>query len=446
MSVERWTDEQVSAKKLAEPLKYAFSGQTASNRFLKAAMTERLSSWDPKDVPKRGVPSEGLINVYKRWGEGGYGQILTGNIMIHPEHLEAAGNPIIPKDAPFEGERFEAFKKLATEAKKKGSLITGQLSHPGRQTPENLQPHPVSASNVQLEGNAMGSFGKPTALSKDGIKEIVDSFAHAAEYLHKAGYDGAQLHGAHGYLLAQFLSPTTNQRTDNYGGSLENRARIIYEIAEAIQSRVPDTFSLSIKLNSVEFQEKGFSTEDCKDLCAQLEKHRFDWVELSGGTYQSLAFSHKRESTKKREAFFLEFCDIIVPALSKTKVYVTGGLRSTSAMVEALKTVHGIGLARPACWEFDIPNKLLSEKASAAMQTKLDEQDFGTTNVAAGTMIRQVSKDQEPIPLSDEKYAGVFKKSMEEWGAKMQSNEGGYMYGYVDLKGFEPKPYGQVYG
>lgn len=143
---------------------------------------------------------------------------------------------------------------MAAESKKKGSLITGQLSHPGRQTPENLQKHPVSASDVQLEGNAMGSFGKPTALSKDGIKEIVESFAHAAEYLHKAGYDGAQLHGAHGYLLSQFLSPTTNQRDDDYGGSLENRSRIIFDIAKAIQSRVPKSFSLSIKLNSVEFQ------------------------------------------------------------------------------------------------------------------------------------------------------------------------------------------------
>lgn len=100
----------------------------------------------------------------------------------------------------------------------------------------------------------MGKFGKPTALTQDGIRDIVDSFAHAAEYLHKAGFDGAQLHGAHGYLLSQFLSPTTNQRDDNYGGSLENRSRIIFEIAKAIQDRTSKTFSLSIKLNSVEFQ------------------------------------------------------------------------------------------------------------------------------------------------------------------------------------------------
>ena len=379
MSIERFTDEKASPKKLAEPLKFEFSGLTANNRFLKAAMTERLSSWDPKDVSKRGIPSAGLINVYKRWGEGGYGNILTGNIMVHPEHLEAPGNAIIPGDAPFEGERFEAFKKMATASKIKGALIYGQLSHPGRQAFENVQPHPVSASDVQLKDNPMGAFAKPTPLTKEGIKEIVELFAHAAEYLHRTGYDGAELHGAHGYLLSQFLSPTTNQRTDEYGGSLENRSRIIFEIADAIQKRVPKSFSLSIKLNSVEFQDKGFTSEDCKKLCEELEKHEFDWVELSGGTYQSLAFLHKRESTKKREAFFLEFCEAIVPALKKTKVYVVGGLRSTSAMVKALDTVHGVALGRPACWEFDFPNKLLSEKAFSAMKTKLDEDNFGLT-------------------------------------------------------------------
>lgn len=139
-------------KPLGEPLHFEFSGQTAKNRFLKAAMTERISSWDPKDFPKRGIPSENLVNLYRRWGEGGYGMILTGNLMMEYDQLEAAGNAIIPTGAPFEGERFEAFKKLATESKKHGSLIVGQVSHPGRQCEERIQPNPVSASDIQLKG------------------------------------------------------------------------------------------------------------------------------------------------------------------------------------------------------------------------------------------------------------------------------------------------------
>jgi 2,4-dienoyl-CoA reductase-like NADH-dependent reductase (Old Yellow Enzyme family) len=182
------------------------------------------------------------------------------------------------------------------------------------------------------------------------------------------------------------LSPTTNKRTDEYGGSLLNRARIIFEIVDEVRKRVKDeTFIISIKLNSVEFQNGGFTPEDCRDLCIELEKHRMDFVELSGGTYQELGFSHKRESTKKREAFFIEFAEMIVPQLKKTKVYVTGGLRTAAAMVEALKTVHGIGLARPVTHEFDLAKKLLEGKAKSAIDYCIDEQDFGTSNIAAGT-------------------------------------------------------------
>jgi len=114
-------------------------------------MTERISSWDPKNLEARGIPSKNLINVYKRWGEGAIGVILTGNIMFEYDHLEAAGNPIIPRTAPFSGERFEAFKGMATQAKKHGCLIVGQVSHPGRQVAENIQKHPVSASDVHLK-------------------------------------------------------------------------------------------------------------------------------------------------------------------------------------------------------------------------------------------------------------------------------------------------------
>lgn len=165
-----------------------------------------------------------------------------------------------------------------------------------------------------------------------------------------------------------------------------NRSRLILEISDAIRARVTDpSFSIGIKVNSVEFQADGFTPEDCAILVQELEKHKFDYVELSGGTYQSLAFSHKRESSKKRESFFLEFAETIIPKLNKTKAYVTGGLRSTKAMIDALGTVDGVGLARPVTNEFDLPKKMIEAKANSAIAGLIDEQDFGTTNVAAGT-------------------------------------------------------------
>ena len=160
-------------------------------------MTERISSWDPKNFEARGIPTDNLINVYKRWGEGDIGLILTGNIMIEFDQLEAAGNPIIPRTEKPEGKRFEAFKRLASESKAHGSLIVGQVSHPGRQVESRIQKDPVSASDVQLEGNVMGmTFEKPHAASSEEIERIIEGFAHAAEYLHKAGYHGIELHGA----------------------------------------------------------------------------------------------------------------------------------------------------------------------------------------------------------------------------------------------------------
>ena len=439
----RYESDNVDASPLGQPLKFEFSGRTAFNRFLKGAMTERLSSWDPKDFAARGIPSRQLINVYRRWGEGGMGTILTGNVMLEPDHLEAAGNPIVPRTAEPKGERFEAFKEMATQGKAQGSLMVAQLSHPGRQVQDKIQPNPISASDVQLEGNVMGmTFAKPHAASQEEINTVIEGFAHAAEYLEKAGYDGVQLHSAHGYLLAQFISPTTNRRTDKYGGSLENRARIILEIAQAVRERTRPDFVLGIKLNSVEFQDKGFQPEEAKELCAMLEKSRFDFIELSGGTYEQLAFDHKRESTKKREAFFLEFAELIAPALSKTKVYITGGLKTAGAMVGALQSVDGVGLARPVCQEPRLPKAIVDGKVKGAIKQRLDENNFGLTNVAAGTQIRQMGRDQEPIDLSQEENEQAFMKDMGTWADKMAKDSAGVEYGYVDINSAAPIPYG----
>lgn len=441
----RYDSDNVSAEPLGRRLYFEFSGQTAPNRFLKGAMTERMSLWDPNNFEARGIPTKNLINLYKRWGEGEIGNILTGNIMIEFDQLEAPGNAIIPRTAGFSGERFEAFKELATESKKHGCLIVGQVSHPGRQVEQRIQKDPVSASDVQLEGEIMGlHFAKPHPASSEEISRIIDSFAHAAEYLHKAGYHGIQLHGAHGYLLSQFLSQTTNRRTDKYGGNLENRSRLIIEIAQEIRKRVPSSFIVGIKINSVEFQDKGFDPQECKQLCASLEAHRFDFVELSGGTYEQLAFEHKRDSSRKREAFFLEFAETIVPALSKTKTYVTGGFKTVGAMVKALDTVDGVGLARPVCQEPRLCADILSGKVKGAVKQGIDENNFMFTNVAAGSQMRMIGRDQEPVDLSKDENVKGFFQDMGTWGETMAKDSGMYSFGYIDLEHVEVKPYGVV--
>lgn len=443
----RYDSDKVDPTPLGKPLRFEFANRDAPNRFLKGAMTERISSWDPNNLEARGVPSKNLHNVYKRWGEGGIGNILTGNIMFEYDHLEAMGNPIIPVDAPFEGERFESFKEMATQGKANGSLMIGQVSHPGRQVEERIQKNPISASDVHLDKEVMGlKFAKPRAATDADIARFIEGWAHAAEYLEKAGYHGIQLHGAHGYLLAQFLSETTNRRTDKYGGSLENRARLIVEIAQEVRRRTSPNFVLGIKMNSVEFQEKGFQPDEAKRLAAILEQNSFDFIELSGGTYERLAFGseHMRESSKKREAFFLDFADTIVPALSKTKVYVTGGFKTVGAMVHALNTVDGVGLARPVCQEPRLCADILAGRVTGAIKMQMDDNDFGITNVAAGTQIRQMGKDQEPIDLSKADNFEAFKKDMGTWFQGLSQDTKLEKYGYIDLETAQSAPYGVV--
>lgn len=334
---------------------------------------------------------------------------------------------------------------MGAASKAHGMLVVGQVSHPGRQVENRIQKDPISASDVQLTGNIMGmEFAKPRAATEEDISNIIEGFAHAAEYLEKAGYDGIELHAAHGYLLAQFLSQTTNQRSDKYGGSIENRARIIVEIAQEVRKRTSSSFILSIKLNSVEFQKGGLTTDESKEVCKILEANRFDFCELSGGTYEELAFSHKRDSTKKREAFFMEFADSIVSELKETKIYVTGGFKTVGAMVDALQTIHGVGMARPLTQEPHLCKDILSGKFNGAIKQCFDDSDFGMTNVVAGTQIRQLGKDQEPMDGSDEKNVKAFQQDMQEWMEGMQSDKDMSKFGYIDLHAVQAVPYGSA--
>lgn len=443
----RYEGEDVSPAPLLQEMSFPFSKRTAQNRFLKAAMTERLASWDPSEVEKRGVPSEYLVNLYRRWGKGGFGTILTGNIMLDCVNLESAGNMITPMEPGDLSARLAAYTKLATSAKSEGSLLIGQISHPGRQVEDRLQKDPVSASDIHLDKEIWGmKFAKPHAASKDEIKGLIDAFSNAAYFLWKSGFDGVQLHGAHGYLLSQFLAQQTNKRTDEYGGSLENRSRIIKDISVAIRGRIPisEGFLLGIKLNSVEFQDGGFTVDECAELCRILETELlFDFVELSGGTYEDVAFEHKRDSTRKREAFFLEFADAISPSLTKTKVFITGGFKTIAAMVKALDTVDGVGLGRPACAEPDFP-KMVSNGVikTGVLRQALDDYDYGLTETVAGTQMRQMARGQVPMDMTDPSNVDAFKKSMEKWEKSLADDfESMGVYGYVDVEGVELRPY-----
>lgn len=439
----RYASDDADVSLLAQPLHFEFSGRSAPNRFLKSAMTEKISSWDNTDLSKRGIPTRELANLYRRWGEADIGLVLSGNIIIDAENLEDVGNAIIPRDAPFSGERFEAFKAVGSAGTKHGNLLIGQVSHAGRQVADSIQKHPISASDIQLQGEMMGkTFAKPRAATQEDIDNVVEGFTHAAEYLEKAGWDGIELHGAHGYLLSQFLSPTTNLRTDKYGGSLENRAQIIVEIAQKIRQRTKPNFILGIKLNSVEFQDKGLQAEEARTVASILEKNAFDFIELSGGTYEHMAFKYTKESTLKREAFFAEFADLIAPVLTKTKVYLTGGFKTVGGMVAALQSVQGVGLARAFAQEPRLAKDILQGKVKAAIEPAYSPDDFASSFGAADLHIKQISRDQEPLDVSTEANLKILHETQGKWFQSLSGPDGDKQYGMINLLNATPMPYG----
>ncbi|PYC48924.1 NADH:flavin oxidoreductase [Litorivita pollutaquae] len=360
------------AATLAQPVTLP-CGATVINRIVKSATSEGLAAGSNHANAYHAT-------LYGLWGRSGAGMIVTGNVMVDRMHLEHGGNIAI--DGPQSEAACAALTEMATAARAQGALVVMQLNHAGRQTPAAINPHPKSASPVAL---AMGGkrFGRPEAMSIEEIEDTIEAFVHAALVARGAGFDGVQIHAAHGYLVSQFLSPLSNRRSDAWGGGLMGRARLLMELVRRVRSACGVRFIVGVKLNSADFQRGGFSEDDSAQVGAWLEGAGADFIELSGGNYEQprmmdvdrldpLAAQPKRESTKAREAYFLDF----VPRLRKVTqlpVMVTGGFESAAAMQAAVleEGIDFIGLARPIILDSQTPKALLTGAAMVAARPHL---------------------------------------------------------------------------
>lgn len=329
-------------------------GETIPNRICKAAMTEGIANIHDQPTDKHQV-------LYQQWSEGGAGLLISGNVMVDRRYLERAGNVVIEQGADL-----SPIKDWTAAATKNGNQFWAQISHPGRQCPRLVNLTPVSPSDVQL--HMVGNFGKPKPLTETEIDNIITRFATTAKLCKEGGFTGVQIHSAHGYLLSQFLSPHTNRREDKWGGTLENRARLLLTIIRVVREQVGDDFPIAVKLNSSDFQKGGFSHEDSVQVAKWLSEAGIDLLEVSGGTYEQVSFLSRedekdvRESTKQREAFFLQYAESMRKAVGDLPLMITGGFRTLSVMNEATEEgkTDMIGFGRPFCMVPDFPNKLFN--------------------------------------------------------------------------------------
>jgi 2,4-dienoyl-CoA reductase-like NADH-dependent reductase (Old Yellow Enzyme family) len=334
---------------LAQPLTLA-NGTVIKNRFAKSAMSEALGTIDNRVTPH-------LANLYGAWARGGTGLVITGNVMID---RRALGEPC---NVALEDERdlaqLQAWAKAGTA---NGTQLWMQLNHPGKQSPVQVSKQPVAPSAIPLAPRFKRFFNPPVALTEPQIENLIERFATSARIAQKAGFTGVQIHGAHGYLVSQFLSPHHNQRTDQWGGSLQNRARFVLEILRVMRAATGPAFPVSIKMNSADFQRGGFTEEESMQVAEMLADAGIDLIEISGGTYEmpQMTGVPGKASTLAREAYFLEFADKI-RAQVKTPLMVTGGFRSIDAMAQALQSgaTDLVGIARPLAVVPDLPNRLL---------------------------------------------------------------------------------------
>ena len=334
------------------------AGLSLPNRIVKAAMSENMAD-------EHGKPTDALIRLYERFGDSGAGMLLSGNVIIAPGGRTETHNVVV------EDERYlPQLRRWAEAAQAHGARLFMQVSHAGRQTPKMVTADPVGPSDLPMVGMA-GLFARPRALTAAEIEGLVQRFANTARVAKEAGFAGVQLHGAHGYLISQFLSPRTNLRQDEWGGDLVGRMKFLLQIVERTRAAVGPTFPIAVKLNSADFQKGGFSLEDSMQVAKALEAAGIDLLEISGGSYESPRMmgdgDDKRESTRRREAFFFEYAEQMRASV-KLPLLLTGGFRTAAAMADALDSgaIDLIGIARPIALEPDLPRRLLSGEAEAA--------------------------------------------------------------------------------
>ncbi|MCP4977139.1 MAG: NADH:flavin oxidoreductase/NADH oxidase family protein [Maribacter sp.] len=382
-------------------------GASIQNRIAKAAMTERLAGRDLK-------ANKWHLNLYKKWADSGAGLLITGNIMVDRRYKESSGNIVIENESGL-----KELQTLTANGLRKGNHLWAQINHAGRQSTIFSTFKPIAPSAVQLKRIML--FAKPRAMTIEEIENVIDRFVSTAVICKKAGFTGVQIHGAHGYLINQFLSPKTNLRTDDYGGSIENRSRLLLRIIRKSRVELGPYFPISVKLNSADFQRGGFNEDDALYVIEKLHDLKIDLLEISGGTYENTVFLTKRierESTRKREAYFMDFAEKIRKH-TNIPLMVTGGFRTFDFCEQVLKNkeLDMIGFARPFLNDEGFPSNFVNGVSKKVQDANFNFKIKKLADFAEAGFydyqIHQIAKNK-PLKPNYNPYLGVLRFTKNE--------------------------------
>jgi len=330
------------------------NGSVLKNRLGKSAMSEALGTTDNR-------MTAGLPRLYERWADGGIGLLITGNVMIDQRALGEPNNVVVEDESDL-----DLLQSWAAAGTKNGTQLWMQINHPGKQSPRGLNVETVAPSATPFGKELSRFFATPRALTEREIEDLIQRFGRTTAVAKKAGFTGVQIHGAHGYLVSQFLSGHHNQRTDRWGGNPGNRRRFVMEVFREMRAQAGKDFPVGIKLNSADFQRGGFTEEESLDVIRALSEAGVDLIEISGGTYEAPVMSGVKnvpvkDSSRRREAYFLEFAEKARAAVS-TPLLLTGGFRTAAGMAEAVSSgaVDLVGVARSLAIEPEMPQRILS--------------------------------------------------------------------------------------
>lgn len=369
------------------------NGSTIPNRIAKAAMEENMADADH-------APSEQLMRLYQAWADGGAGLLITGNVMVDSRAMTGPGGVVLEDDR-----HLDEFRRWARIGRSKGAQFWLQINHPGRQMRANLGQRTWAPSAVPLAlGKMSRHFNTPHAMTREIIEDVIQRFARTARLGELAGFTGVEIHAAHGYLLSQFLSPLTNQRTDEWGGSLENRARLLLAIVKAVRAVVSPEFAVAVKLNSADFQRGGFSADDARQVVRLLNELAVDLVELSGGSYEAPAMQGDARDgrTLAREAYFVEFARDI-RTVARMPVMVTGGIRRRPVAEHVIRSgVDMVGIGTALAIDPNLPREWRGGKENAPALLPITWKNkplASLANMAAVKFqLRRLSQGKTPNP------------------------------------------------